>query len=196
MSQGLIILAAEDFSIKQTEHGPQLHHRINGISLILFYSKSCNFCQTLIPVFKELPGKVHGVHFGMANVSANEMRLQQKAEGTASKITYVPYLVVYINGAPYMEYRGPKNLESMAKFVYEVSMKINSGQDFSFGKVCTNQKSSLPGYCAGGVGEEDEDVCYMTYNEAYTGQPDKPAGGQYYTYDESYSGGGGGGGRN
>lgn len=189
MSRGLYLLSAREFYIKQTENGPQLHHRIPGISLILFYAKSCEFCQTLIPQYKTLPDIVQGVHFGMANVSANEMRIKQMSEATSSKITYVPLLIIYVHGVPFMEYRGPKNKDSIAKFVYEVAAKVNSGQDFSFGKVCNNPKSTIPGYCAGGLeGDNQDDVCMLTYEEAYGGAPPRRGNNSgLYTYEEAYA---------
>ena len=183
----LFLLSAREFSIKNTEQqGPQLHTRIPGVSLVLFYSKSCSFCQTLIPIFKNLPSKVNGVHFAMANISADGGRLQKMSEATQSKFTYVPLLVLYVNGVPYMEYKGPKTLENMAKFVFEVSQKLEKNQDFSFGRVCKNPNSNIPGYCAG-QNEQDDDVCFLTYDEAYGNKPVGKSS-DSYTYAEVYGG--------
>lgn len=165
MSSSLLYLTPKDFVIKQSEKGYSLTHRINGVSMVLFYSKTCHFCDNLIPMYKTLPGKVQGIHFAMANVSADEKRLEKMAEATVTPIRYVPYIVFYINGEYYMEYRGPKTVDSLARAAYEISTRAISGKDFSTGKICTSTSTGLAGYCVGDDNWE-EDVC-MTYGEIY-----------------------------
>lgn len=185
MSSGLLYLAPKDFLIKQSDKGYHLTHRIAGVSMVMYYSRTCKFCETLIPIFKTLPGRVQGVHFAMANASADEKRLEKMAEATVTPIRYVPFIVFYINGEYYMEYRGPKNAESMARAAYEVATKATTGQDFTTGRVCTSNTTGLAGYCAGDDNWEDE-TC-MTYAEVYNQEQKAPARQKTcMTYGECY----------
>lgn len=168
-SSGLLYLTPREFMIKQTEKGYSLCHRLKGVSMVLFYSKTCKYCENLIPGFKTLPGKVQGVYFAMANVSADNKRLEQMAGATLTPIQYVPYIVFYVNGEYFMEYRGPKTVDSMARAAYEIANKAHHGQNFTTGKVCTSTSTGLAGYCVGEDNWED-DVC-MTYGEVYNNAP-------------------------
>ena len=63
----------------------------------------------------------------MINVSANK-EIVQKSMGTNTAIGYVPYVVLYINGKPFMRYEGPKTKEMMRKFVIDVSKSLDVQQ--------------------------------------------------------------------
>ena len=69
---GLLFLTTEDFNIQRGVKGHIMCTMIQGFSLILFYSTECQHCQSLIPIFKRLPGSVGGCQFGMINVSHNK----------------------------------------------------------------------------------------------------------------------------
>ena len=69
---GLLFLTADDFQLVKGVKGNIMCTGIQGFSLILFYSVQCEHCQSLIPIFKTLPGTVGGCQFGMINVSNNK----------------------------------------------------------------------------------------------------------------------------
>ncbi len=201
MSSGLFFLTDREFSLQPSQNTSivgamngdsqiprqyDLVHRIPGITVVFFYSISCPICKPLFQDFKGLPGKVHGVNFAVANVSANNMRIQQMAEASVTPIRYVPYIVVYVNGKFYLEYRGPKKIENIARASYEIATKIQTGKDFSQGKVCTSQSGSQ-GYCEDGYVQDDDDSMCYTYDELYgSGQVCNARSGKCYTYDELY----------
>lgn len=200
MSSGLFFLTDREFSLQPSQNSLppmttvngtsqqqyDLVHRIPGITVVFFYSTSCKICNSLINDFKTLPGKVNGVNFAIANVSANNMRILQMAETTATPIRYVPYIVVYVNGRYYLEYRGPKTIENISRASYEIAMKISANRDFSQGKVCTSQSGSQ-GYCVDGYDQEDDDDMCYTYDEAYVSNKvcDTKTG-KCFTYQEAY----------
>lgn len=201
MSSGLFFLTDREFSLQASQNGlppgamngegptPRqydLVHRIPGVTVVFFYSISCPVCKPLFHEFKGLPGKVHGVNFAVANVSANNMRIQQMAEASITPIRYVPYIVVYVNGKFYLEYRGPKKIENIARASYEIASKIQSGKDFTQGKVCTSQNGAQ-GYCVDGYSQDDDDNMCYTYEEIYGGgKVCNSKSGKCYTYDEIY----------
>ena len=141
---------------------------ITGFSLILFYSTQCQHCQTMIPIFKTLPGSISGCQFGMINVSKNKDIVKLSKE-TIAPITYVPYVILYHNGKPYMRYDGKSEQKAIQDFVVEVANSLQSRQTFGSDKSKQEQKEkSIPAYTVGcpKPGGRD-DVCYLEYDDAY-----------------------------
>jgi hypothetical protein len=164
---GLLFLSADDFTIGNGVKGSILCHNIPSFSLILFYSKKCAHCKTLLPIFLSLPGTIIGCQFGMLNVSANKQVVAMARE-TVAPIEYVPYIFLYVNGRPYMRYNGPRDLQEIQKFVYEVTKNIQNKQVFSKDKVKeTKGGRGIPEYCLGHPLYGDEKVCYLTEKTAY-----------------------------
>jgi thiol-disulfide isomerase/thioredoxin len=163
---GLLFLTSEDFVIGRGSKGPILCTNItNGISLVLFYSTQCTFCHTLIPIFKTLPGTLPGCQFGMINISQNR-KVIQLAKDTIAPIEYVPYILLYINGKPYMKYNGPYDINEIRRFVVEVAKSVQKNQKFSSTNVVQNKKS-IPSYSIGVPLYGREDVCYLDFDNAY-----------------------------
>jgi thiol-disulfide isomerase/thioredoxin len=106
---GLLFLSEDYFKTMNTQKGDVLGTTIRGISLILFYSTQCPYCEPFIPVFKKLPGTVGGCQFGMINISTNRS-IVEKSKNTIMPLTYVPYIVLYNNGQPlYLMMAHPTN---------------------------------------------------------------------------------------
>jgi len=164
---GLLFLNSDDFSIVEGHKGNIMCHNIPGFSLILFYSTQCIHCQTLIPIFKTLPGTIGGCQFGIINVSSNKLCVKM-SKNTVAPISYVPYIVLYIQGKPYMRYNGPHDVSEITRFVVEVADKIKSKQQFTSENVKENVKSGIPEYTIGHplCGPEDK-ICYLPFDDAY-----------------------------
>lgn len=171
---GLLFLTSEDFNIQKGTKGSILCTNIQGFSLILFYSTHCEFCKTMIPIFKRLPGTIGGCQFGMINVSQNKKCIVMSRQ-TSSPITEVPYILLYINGKPFMRYKGPHDAREISRFIVEVSQKIQNGNNQNFDKndqrIKQDPKSDIPAYTIGHpLCGPDDDVCYLEFEEAYTGE--------------------------
>jgi thiol-disulfide isomerase/thioredoxin len=161
---GLLFLNSDDFNIQQGTKGNIMCHNVRGFSLILFYSTHCIHCQGLIPIFKKLPGTIGGCQFGMVNISTNRPCVKM-SESTIAPITYVPYIVLYVDGRPFMVYKGPYNSEEICRFVIEVANNIQKKQQFSKERV-KDSPNNIPEYCLGKpIGGEK--VCYLDFNNAY-----------------------------
>ena len=166
---GLLFLTSDDFHIQKGPKGPILCNSIQGFSLILFYSTQCEYCQTLIPIFKQLPGAVGGCQFGMINVSHNK-KCVMMSRNTIAPIKEVPYIILYVNGKPYMRYKGPQDAKEIGRFIVEVAKKVQSNQsNQSFDKnVKQNSKSGIPDYTIGHpLKGADDRVCYLEFDDAY-----------------------------
>lgn len=163
---GLLFLTSEDFNIQKGVKGNIMCHGIPGYSLILFYSTHCVHCQGLIPIFKSLPGTIGGCQFGMINVSNNRSCVSMSKQ-SITPITYVPYIVLFIKGRPFMVYKGPYEAEEIRRFVIEVANNVQKKQQFSKTQV-KEEQGGIPAYTVGHPVCGDGKVCYLEFMEAYT----------------------------
>lgn len=172
---GLLFLSSDDFTVNKGTKGNILCHSIPGFSLILFYSTQCEHCQKLIPIFKKLPGTIGGCQFGMVNVSANKACIKMSKD-TIAPITYVPYIILYINGKPFMRYSGSNEIGEIRRFVFEVAQKVNNKQKFSEAEVKEEIRGEIPAYTIGiPLYGDNEERTYLEFEDAYTGDKNKKA---------------------
>lgn len=166
---GLLFLTTDDFSVQRGIKGPIMCiNNIQGFSLILFYSTDCQHCQSLIPIFKRLPGSVGGCQFGMINVSNNKQCVIM-SRSTIAPIKVVPYIVLYINGKPHMRYNGPYVAEEIGRFIVEVARKVQS-QDTTEKdeRIKEDPRGGIPAYTIGHpLCGPDSKVCYLEFDDAY-----------------------------
>lgn len=164
----LLFLSEQDFSIQQGKKGHVLCNNLPGVSLVLFYSKKCPHCVNAFPVFETLPQVVPGCRFALLNVSTN-VNVARMSQRTIAPITVVPFIILYVNGRPFMKYNGEKSLRSISNFVNEVLARIQSKKNFSSSTKVEHDEDDIPEYSVGipfnMVCEGEQ--CYLTFNEAY-----------------------------
>ena len=183
---GLLFLTADDFHVENGTKGKILCNPIPSFSLVLFYSTQCTHCKTLVPIFKKLPGTIGGCQFGLLNIGSN-MKLVQKSKGTVTEIQYVPLIILYVNGKPFMRYSGKYKKEDIIEFVVSMSKRVQSKEAFNQKKtpappdpsVKEKAHSGIPEYSIGRsrrghsvkIGDATHgrtDVCYLDFNNAYS----------------------------
>lgn len=163
---GLHFLRSNDFNIQQGTNGKILTTNISGFSLVLFYSTQCVHCQNFIPVFKKLPSSIGGCQFAMINVSQNRDCVTMSRE-TITPITEVPYILLYIDGKPYMRYKGPHEMSKISTFIMEVVKNIQENKGNAVPASGTSQKK-IPEYTIGQpLCGPDDKVCYLEFDVAY-----------------------------
>ncbi len=168
---GLLFLTDDYFKVVSTPKGDVLGTTIRGISLVLFFSNQCQYCHQFIPIFKKLPGTVGGCQFGMINISTNRS-VVEKSKNTISPLSYVPYIVLYVNGQPVMSYDGPADENSIRKFVLEIVESLKTKQQFITNNkpledLTTNSPDPvIPAYTIGRP--KDSDKCYLNWDSAYS----------------------------
>jgi len=166
---GLLFLTQDDFLITDSSKGPVLSNSLKGFSLVLFYSTQCQYCKELIPIFKNLPGTTGGCQFGMINVTTNK-NIVSISKNTITPLTYVPYIVLYVNGKPFMAYQGPSDENEIRNFVIQVAQKLQKKQQFTQEtqqRIVTKQKRAIPEYTVGIPKNCDDGVCYLTDAEIW-----------------------------
>lgn len=164
---GLLFLQACDFSIQSGQRGDIVCNNIRGISLILMYSTKCQYCQRLIPIFKKLPGTIGGCQFGMINVTT-ETDIVLMSKNSISPIKYVPLIILYVNGKPFIRYDGPHTENDIRSFLLEVTSKLQTKEKFSSDKVKESKNSrEIPSYTVGIPLYGDDEISYLEFDEAY-----------------------------
>jgi len=164
----LIFLTEDDFTIFSGRKGPEMCVGIQNFSLILFYSNQCSYCQSLIPIFKNLPNAIGNCHFGMVNIS-NNRGLVALSQQTTTPLTYVPYIVLYINGHPFMLYEGPPDINIIGEFIHKVANDVRSRQAFVAQTVKNPDtgRREIPAYTVGHPVRGHDNRCYLNYDNAY-----------------------------
>lgn len=165
---GLLFLTSEDFNLQRGNKGNIMCTNLQGFSLILFYSTECVHCQSLIPIFKGMPGSVGGCQFGMINVSHNKQCVMMSRE-TIAPIKVVPYIILYINGKPHMRYNGPYIAEEIGRFIVEVARSVQLQENSAKSEVIKEDpKGIIPAYTIGHpLCGSDDNVCYLDFDDAY-----------------------------
>lgn len=161
----ILFLSTDDFYTTNGTKGKLLCNTISGFSLVLFFSNKCPHSREVLPVFNKLPGTIGGCQFGTINVSTNK-DIIAKSSDTITAIKYVPYIILYVNGKPFMLYQGPNTIEHMQKFIVEVSKKINNRQEFSSSEIKQKSRIQIPNYTIG-IPKCDDEILYYEFEEAY-----------------------------
>lgn len=164
----LLFLTTDDFSLARGANTTNLCQCIPGISLILYYSKNCKFCERLIPIFKKLPGSIGGCQIAMVNIDLHR-RLVPLSQNTTTKLEYVPFIVLYVDGKPFMIYNGPHDVTELRQFVFDVASKLTNKQQFVKQTAKPGQRDKIPVYTIGHPKKEIE-VCYLEFSKAYVPQ--------------------------
>jgi len=131
---GIRFLNSADLVLRTGERGNMLclgqgNNEYPGLTLVLFYSTDCPYCGPLMSKFKQLPSRVTGCTFAMFNVSLN-MDVVENSKNTISPIRYVPDLVLYVNGSPFMRYDGLHEVHAIQNFLQDIYDKLQRKTSF------------------------------------------------------------------
>jgi len=193
----IITLSTDDFAVQSGKKGNLLCIlEMPGLVFALFHHPTCDKCPAVKRIFREIAtrSKVSGsVQFASIEVTQS---LAEKSKQTILPITYVPLLILYVGGRPFMKYNGAKDGREIEEFLLSVSSKLNVKTNFGKGSkkqledpgeipsVERNPDGSLPFnlYCEGAN-------CYLTFDEMYGGKAQDCKDGEccYLTFEEIYS---------
>jgi hypothetical protein len=141
---GILFLGNDDFHVRAGEKGNMLCMTgWKGLALVMFYSIECKFCTNLIAKFKQLPTIVNGCKFGMVCVNRN-MDVVEKSKNTIAPIEYVPDVILFVDGVPYIRYDGPHDIDNIKTFIFNVYERLQktcfSDQPVSSPAMTTDQQ--------------------------------------------------------
>jgi thiol-disulfide isomerase/thioredoxin len=163
----ILRLRQDDFEVNSGTKGPVLCNGIKGLALVMFYSPMCEICKILLPQFKHLPQIINGCKFCILNINENKGILALSQQ-TIAPIEVVPYIVLYINGRPFLQYDDDATLERLVLFT-QYSMKLVDSKK-SFIEKGVKVDSEIPKYSIAKPYAEfkcEGDFCYLTYESAY-----------------------------
>lgn len=173
--QSLHYLTTDDFYIDQGSKGDYvLCNNIKGISLVMFHANPgrCDYCEELMPHFRRLPQIINGTKFCLLNVNQNR-GVVEMSKRTKGPIKFVPYIALYVNGRPFLQYDDENTLEKLIEFVQYAMKLIQNKKTFidKGGKI----ESDIPAFTIGipynVACDEDKGICFLTYDEAYKKGP-------------------------
>lgn len=199
---GILFLGSDDFCVRAGEKGNMLCMTgWKGLTLVMFYSKECQFCHKLINKFKQLPTIVNGCKFAMCCINRH-FDIVEKSKNTIAPIEYVPDVILYVDGAPYIRYDGPHEVADIRSFIFTVYERLQKTcfanqqpqpppsshdvvrrppqqqqqqqqqpQNYNIQAPAAN---AIPAYTVGKplCGQKRQDRCYLEFNVAY---PDRNA---------------------
>jgi thiol-disulfide isomerase/thioredoxin len=164
----IIKLRTEDFSIEQGSRGAVLATHIKGLSLAMFWSPGCPICVQLEPRYRTLPQMFKNIKFLMLNINENKNIIELSRQ-TIAPIEFVPYIVFYVNGRPFLQYDDELNFDKLVNFV-RYSVKLVETKK-TFVDKGAKIESDIPKYTIAKPYAEfkcnDEGFCYLTYSDAY-----------------------------
>ena len=171
---GLLYLTASDFHLGKGQTGKLLYNNIARYSVVLFYAPSCEFSVPYLNIFKSLPGNIGGCTFGIANIQKH-MAIVKESKATISPIEFVPLVIYYVDGRPFMKYNGDAVCDQIVSFICDVTKKLSEPLKSGFheNKIKQSEKEGkIPEYCIGKpkqtslkfVGDMicNDGVCYLS----------------------------------
>jgi thioredoxin-like negative regulator of GroEL len=87
------------------------------VCLVLFSGNECQHCDKMKTILEYVAPKFEGkIQFCTINLS-DYPELVEASSDTATNITYVPYVLIYVNNIPYTRYEGSYSGEELIKFL-------------------------------------------------------------------------------
>lgn len=115
----MLHLEQDDFKIiNQKENSVLITSITSGPSIILFYGNNSKWCDIVKPIFQKLVMAVN-CQLGMVNLSKN-ISIISHSQNTSTPITYVPFIVFYVDGFPHSFYEGEYTFENLKKFANDL----------------------------------------------------------------------------
>lgn len=138
----MIELTPQNFNIIKTSKGDLVEYLDKELTVILFYKNDENikYSNEFKRIFSEIEETDFECKFACIDVDEYPEQLEI-ASKTKTPINYVPYVVVYAQGRPYMSYSGKINSEEIVKLITYVQLMQTVTASIQF-----DTKSIIPMY--------------------------------------------------
>lgn len=167
----LIYLTSNDFYIGEgSQNKKLLCNNLKDLTFVFFHADAdkCAHCEELLPIYKRLPQFIQSCKFGLVNLNKNPDIIKVSVQ-TVTPLEYVPYLMLYINGRPFLRYDGERNLQELVDFINEVILRLKNKTKFVDNKNALKIEDEKPGFTTGVpyniICDEENGKCYLKYNE-------------------------------
>lgn len=139
----------------------------DDIFFVFFFSTKCTSCESGMDAFTQLFRKFPPeIKFGAININDYPTIISKSAQ-SCTPLEYVPYLILYFRGKPYLRYEGDMELDQMVNFLKDAVARIDKKKDFI--KSTAKEEMVVPEY-AGGVPYNivcNKNRCYIKYSDVY-----------------------------
>lgn len=159
----------EDFYLVKGQSGKVLlcnSKYKDGPFFLFFFSTKCANCDTGMEAFTRLVRKFPPhIKFGAININEFPTIISKSAQ-SCTPLEYVPYLVLYFKGKPFMRYDGEMDTNEMMTFLADAIKIIDQKKEFI---KSSGTEEKVPEY-AGGIPYNivcNKNRCYIKYNDVY-----------------------------
>jgi len=140
----------------------------SGIFFVFFFSTKCPNCDVGMEAFSSLIRKFPSeIKFGAININ-DYPTIIAKAAQSCTPLEYVPYLVLYFRGKPYLRYDGEMDINEMTSFLADAVKRIDEKKEFI--KASPKEEEVITPDYAGGIPYNivcNKNKCYIKYNDVY-----------------------------
>lgn len=164
----LIYLTTNDFYIGDGSKGKLLCNNLKDLTFCFFHAdpERCEHCEELLPIFKKLPHFIKSCKFALVNLNKNPDCIKM-SNTTITPLEYVPYLMLYVNGRPFLRYDGERNLQELVDFINEAINRLKTKTKFVDNKNQSKIEDEKLGYTTGVpynvICDEESGKCYVKY---------------------------------
>jgi hypothetical protein len=170
----ILYLGEQDFFAGQGNRGNVVCCKQPGVLFVMFHADPnvCQYCEAAKPEFMQLGQVIAGAKFGLCNLSRCKGLVQTSFQ-TITPLDKVPLFILFVNGRPFMNYAGEKQLKHFAEFMQQALQRLSQAtvQTNNGGVVSattTNQAVDAPVKTPHGI-EYDYDYVSVT-NSSTIGQ--------------------------
>lgn len=170
----LLNLTGDDFTLGKGQKGHLLFNNIRQYSVVLFYATTCEFCKDYLDIFKIITSHISGCTFAIANVQKH-MKIVHMSKQTMSPVEFVPLIIFYVDGRPFMRFNGEADLHQIKSFIIDVTKQLSESNKSKFYEDKVKQheaENKIPDYTIGKPKESSMkfvgdmicygDVCYLS----------------------------------
>lgn len=127
----MLDLQPSDFKIVPTIKGDIVEINMKGIVFVVFYGTDCTHS---IP-YLQLANTINDEYCTFAKFDITKhAEYAVQSLNTKTPLTYTPYIVIYVNGRPYMSYSGPPDIVEIKKLIMYINLMQTVTASLTFDK--------------------------------------------------------------
>jgi hypothetical protein len=179
----VLLHTQQDFELRSlnTDTALCLKNPKTPFSLVFFYGPDCDSCDIMRPIFSRNSGIIQECSFIMVNLKNNQSLIHASNQ-TRTPIKYVPYILLYHEKLPLVEFNGSEYSDkALRTFLVDAVTHFGKPLQNARGPV-TPRAPATPDYvCRDGLcyqifgvdagGDAGPlDVCHLSFENAYDGR--------------------------
>ncbi len=105
--------------------GRALRCNLPGIVFVMFKSDGCQHCRQTLPLIQQFAKQDMRLTWAVADVGQYR-DVVAMSKTTSTPIRAVPMFILYVEGRPHANYKGPRNAPKMKKFIDDILLSLNT----------------------------------------------------------------------